>query len=41
MRRIVVLMSFGLLIASASVASAQDLPRPQQSSIDGVEFLVG
>jgi opacity protein-like surface antigen len=41
MRRIVALMSFGLLIASASAASAQDFPRPQQSSIDGVEFLVG
>lgn len=41
MRRIAVLMSFGLLIASASAASAQDFARPQRSSIDGVEFLVG
>ena len=41
MRRIAVLMSVGLLMASASVASAQDFARPQRSSIDGVEFLVG
>ena len=41
MRRIAVLMSFGLLLASASAASAQDLARPQRSSIDGVELLVG
>ena len=41
MRRIAVLMSVGLLIASASAASAQDFARPQRSSIDGVEFLVG
>ena len=41
MRRIAVFMSFGFLIASASAASAQDLARPQRSSIDGVEFLVG
>jgi len=41
MRRLAVLMSFGLLIASASAASAQDFARPQRSSIDGVEFLVG
>lgn len=41
MRRMAVLMSFGLLIASASAASAQDFARPQRSSIDGVELLVG
>ena len=41
MRRIAVLMSVGLLMASASAASAQDFARPQRSSIDGVEFLVG
>jgi hypothetical protein len=34
-------MSVGVLIASASAASAQDFARPQRSSIDGVEFLIG
>jgi hypothetical protein len=41
MRRIAVLMSVGVLVATASAASAQDFARPQRSSIDGVEFLVG
>jgi len=41
MRRVASLMSFALLVCAASAASAQDLPRPQRSSIDGVELLVG
>jgi hypothetical protein len=41
MYRIAVLMSFGILMLSPSAASAQDLARPQRSSIDGVEVLVG
>jgi hypothetical protein len=41
MRRLAVLMSFGFLLVSASTTSAQDVVRPQRSSIDGVELLVG